>query len=388
MFKREIIDTASKVIPNAGKIGVAVSGGGDSVFMLLVLKQGGHDIEAITVDHGLRPEAATEAEWVSELCKSIGVPHRIMRWTEHDDIRNVQGDARNARYDLIREWADERGISQVAIGHNEDDVAENWLIREQGILPVIERGGLVYFKPLLNFSREFIRNELRTAEQTWFDDPSNDDEHYARVKMRKKIRQNPDIREEALMNAKDHVRKVMNDSAVAREMIGHDVRVTRRGTVAINPESVVNQPEIAKVIIRAALRITGDLNPSIRGRSISRAVQSIADGKGFSLAGSIYDPKRAEFFREKGRAPITTMTDRGVWDGRWEIVLDGWDEVGAKSGTGPAVPFGYRKDLVSKRFLPDDTDLIRLMTPGVDESMDMSHRVHMPEPADDPDIGP
>ena len=388
MFKREIIDTASKVIPNAGKIGVAVSGGGDSVFMLLVLKQGGHDIEAITVDHGLRPEAATEAEWVSELCKSIGVPHRIMRWTEHDDIRNVQGDARNARYDLIREWADERGISQVAIGHNEDDIAENWLIREQGILPVIERGGLTYFKPLLSFPRDFIRNELSAIDQKWFDDPSNDDEHYARVKMRKRIRKNPEVREEALSKAHAHVQRVMLDSEVAREMVGHDVRVTRRGTVAINPEAVSREPEIAKIIIRASLRITGDLNPSIRGRSINRAVQSIIDGKGFSLAGSIYDPKRQEFFREKGRAPITSMTDHGVWDGRWEIVLNGWDEVGPKSGTGPAVPFGYRKELVSKRFLPDDTDLIRLMTPGVDESMDMSHRVHMPEPADDPDIGP
>ena len=72
-------------IPTQGNIGVAISGGGDSLALMLALHQiteaRGQQLEAMTVDHGLRAEAAAEADYARRLCQSLSIPHATARWT-------------------------------------------------------------------------------------------------------------------------------------------------------------------------------------------------------------------------------------------------------------------------------------------------------------------
>ncbi len=114
------------------RLGVAVSGGGDSMALLDLMiwhaREMGFDVEAVTVDHGLRAEARDEIALVRAYCDAQGVPHSVLAWS-WDGEGNLQAAARNARYSLIAEWAREREIDTVALGHTQDDVAETFLMR-------------------------------------------------------------------------------------------------------------------------------------------------------------------------------------------------------------------------------------------------------------------
>src|SRR5262245_4822549 len=119
------------LIPPGARIGIAVSGGPDSLaLLLLAAKARPNAIEAATVDHGLRPESADEAAMVASLCNRLGVPHRVLPadWSE-PPISNVQSEARAMRYRLLNDWAIERGLAAIATGHHADDQAETLLMR-------------------------------------------------------------------------------------------------------------------------------------------------------------------------------------------------------------------------------------------------------------------
>ena len=103
------------------RLGVAVSGGSDSLALLHVLadraQEGGPELAGVTVDHGLRPEAAAEAAMVARVCAGLGVSHDTLRWQGWDGKGNLPDRARRARYGLIGDWARARGIAAVALGH-------------------------------------------------------------------------------------------------------------------------------------------------------------------------------------------------------------------------------------------------------------------------------
>src|SRR5436190_20891849 len=107
------------------RIGIAVSGGPDSLALLLLAaaaRPGG--IEAATVDHALRSDSRGEAQTVASICKRLGVPHEILtvRW-ERKPATAIQEQARNARYALLADWARRRGLAAIAAAHHLDDQA-------------------------------------------------------------------------------------------------------------------------------------------------------------------------------------------------------------------------------------------------------------------------
>ncbi|MGL4279335.1 MAG: tRNA lysidine(34) synthetase, partial [Albidovulum sp.] len=83
-------------------IGVAVSGGSDSMALLhlfaRIQKHRGGRARAVTVDHRLRPEAAEEARFVAGFCQALGVAHDTLVWDHGAIAGNLQDQARRARY--------------------------------------------------------------------------------------------------------------------------------------------------------------------------------------------------------------------------------------------------------------------------------------------------
>src|SRR3954462_8328860 len=113
------------------RIGVAVSGGPDSLALLLLTAAARPgQVEAATIDHGLRPEAQDEAEMVARLCDELGVRHAILtaRWSELPQTA-IQERARNQRYRLLGYWAEERGLDALVTAHHAEDQAETLLMR-------------------------------------------------------------------------------------------------------------------------------------------------------------------------------------------------------------------------------------------------------------------
>src|SRR5437867_3086148 len=181
-------DLDALIAPGA-RIGIAVSGGPDSLALLL-LAAGARpgQIEAATVDHALRPGSRTEAELVAELCGRLGVPHNILtaRWN-HIPTTAIQEKARNERYRLLGFWAEERGLGALATGHHADDQAETLLMRlnrgsgVRGLAGMRSRsitpGNHVrLIRPLLGWRRTELRQICEDAGATPVADPSNEDD--------------------------------------------------------------------------------------------------------------------------------------------------------------------------------------------------------------------
>src|SRR6202012_2197316 len=114
---------------------LAVSGGPDSVALMWLAARWrnalsrGPRLLAVTVDHGLRQEAAREARDVKNLARTLGVAHRTVRWTGAKPKTGIPGAARPARYQLLAGAARKCGASHVLTGHTRDDQAETLLMR-------------------------------------------------------------------------------------------------------------------------------------------------------------------------------------------------------------------------------------------------------------------
>jgi tRNA(Ile)-lysidine synthase len=217
----------------AGPVCVAVSGGGDSLALLLIAadwaRTSGRRVLALTVDHGLRPEAAAEARFVAETAARYGIEHRTLRWRAPQP---GQAKARTARHDLLAAAAREAGSVILLTAHTEDDQAETFLIRARagsgwyglaGIQPLslspAETSGVPVFlaRPLLGTSRADLRELLRANGQGWVEDPSNDNPVYERVRMRQRLTADPALRARVLAVQKRlQLLRQVQDRALAR----------------------------------------------------------------------------------------------------------------------------------------------------------------------------
>lgn len=183
-------------------VAVAVSGGADSMALLLLCRDwlnqfddadGCDRLLALTVDHGLRPESATEARQVADWCRAQGIAHQTLRWTEDKPAGCIQAAARQKRYALLEAACIDAGIGDLLLAHHREDQAETLLLnlmRGSGVhglsamQPVSAQGRLRLIRPLLDFPKSALRATLHAAGQDWLEDPSNHDSHYARVRMR------------------------------------------------------------------------------------------------------------------------------------------------------------------------------------------------------------
>ena len=191
--------TLDRLVPS-GPLGVAISGGSDSMALLVLArawaKARGRALHAVTVDHGLRPESASEASVVARTCSEWSVPHEVLKAEDLSGAGNLQAAAREARYRLMSGWAVRQGLGAVALGHTLDDQAETVLMRLgrgagaeglSGMAAARDWLGTHWIRPLLGVRREDLRDLLNRHEIGWLEDPSNEDPRFDRVKARQAL---------------------------------------------------------------------------------------------------------------------------------------------------------------------------------------------------------
>ncbi|MEM0898542.1 MAG: tRNA lysidine(34) synthetase TilS [Pseudomonadota bacterium] len=178
---------------------LAVSGGSDSIGLLTAYSEFGADLpKAIvcTVDHQLRVESADEAEGVAEYCTKLGVRHVTKRWDGSNHTPGTMSAAREARYHLLSEAANEAGTDLVLVAHTLDDQRELFAMRSArndsggvglaGMAPASLYDGRTWFaRPFLQHRRVGIREYLLSKATSWIDDPTNDDQNYERSRVRR-----------------------------------------------------------------------------------------------------------------------------------------------------------------------------------------------------------
>ncbi len=175
---------------------LAVSGGPDSTALLhaAAADGSGRGLRAATVDHGLRPEAAAEAEQVAALCHRLGVAHRILRWQPPNRTGGMQAAARQARYRMLTEHAREVGAHTLLTAHTADDQAETVLMRlNAGSGPAglagmrVERAlapDLRLARPFLHLRKAALVAYCQAHDLAFVADPSNADPRFARGRLR------------------------------------------------------------------------------------------------------------------------------------------------------------------------------------------------------------
>ncbi|WP_262299303.1 tRNA lysidine(34) synthetase TilS [Microvirga sesbaniae] len=183
----------------ASAIVAAVSGGPDSTALMHLLARWAAagarpPVLVATIDHGLRPEAAAEADSVGREAAALGLPHRILAWTGDKPRAGIQEAAREARYRLLVDHARQVGASHLVTAHTRDDQAETVLMRLArgsglaglaGMRRETDRPGIRHVRPLLDWPKTSLVDLCRAHGWRFVEDPSNADEIYARVRWRR-----------------------------------------------------------------------------------------------------------------------------------------------------------------------------------------------------------
>lgn len=247
------------------------------------------DIEAATVDHGLRPEAAEEAQYVARICAELGVPHRTLKIQVPSG--NLQSEARFARYAALADWMAERALHLLASAHHADDQAETLLMRLMrgsglsGLAGVRARGivpgsDFDLIRPLLNWRKQELEQLVRDAGYKAVQDSSNEDDHFDRVRMRKALARSDWVNPLAIAQSASH----LADAEEALEWLADaewDQHVTRAGDGSFNYHP--HAPRAVRLLILR--RVMRELGGEPRGGSLADLLDLLETGQGGNVAG-------------------------------------------------------------------------------------------------------
>lgn len=263
-----------------GRLGLAVSGGPDSLALLLLAHAAlPGRVAAATVDHGLRAESANEAAMVGQVCAAIGVPHQTLSVAVEPG--NIQSRARAARYAALAGWMQQQQLEALATAHHADDQAETLLARlgrgsgVAGLAGVRARGQvpgtpLPLLRPLLGWRRDELGGVVAAAGLMAVADPSNADDRFDRARIRKAIAGADWLDVPALAQSAANLADAdaALDWAAAREW--HEC-------VSKGPLGLTYRPQAPRAVaLRVLARIVTELDGQTpRGSAVARLFESL-----------------------------------------------------------------------------------------------------------------
>jgi len=285
------------VVAPKGPIGIAVSGGPDSIALLLLAAAARPGrIEAATIDHALRPGARAEAEMVADLCRTMGVPHAILtaRWEQTPETA-IQERARGERYRLLGYWAEERWLSAIATAHHAEDQAETLLMRlargagVKGLASMRARGiapgaHVRLVRPLLGWRHSELEQMCADAGVTPAHDPSNDDERFERVRIRHALGKTGWLDAGAVARSATHLAEADDALKWAAELEWSRAVEERRDRITYRPSDAPGEI-VRRVATRAIRKLATEGDPELRGSEVDRLLATLSSGGASTLRG-------------------------------------------------------------------------------------------------------
>ena len=288
---------------------IALSGGGDSSALLLLfaaLRR--RDVFAATVDHGIRPAAAAEAEQAAVLSRSCEVPHAILAAPLPERVAgtaNLSARARALRYRLLEEQADAVGARWIVTAHHADDQLETLVMRLgrgaglRGLAGIRARQGRVV-RPLLGWRRTELAELIAAAGLAPVDDPSNTDDRFDRARVRKAL---------AGVDWLDAAAATQSAAALAEaeEAIGWMVeRLAGERIVAGDGEVRLRADDLPGELRRRLVeRCLGAIDGAtgFRGEEVGHVLDRLSTGGGGTLGQARYDVVRGGEWRFRPAPP-------------------------------------------------------------------------------------
>lgn len=342
------LDTLFSGFQRYPRIALAVSGGADSVaLMRLTHIWSARTVEppsftVLTVDHGLRAAAAAEAEWVKREAAVLGLDHHTLIWEGAKPATGIQAKARTARYALICDYCRAHDIPALATAHTADDQAETLLMRLArgsgvdglaGMAPVTPLDGVYVLRPLLALPRSRLVASLNALGQQWVDDPSNEDAHYERVRIRRSLRRaggELGLTIEALALSARRLRRARDAiEDMTTRFLREALTVHEAGYGETALAALTGAPEeIAVQSLARMARIFGRQTEPLRMAKVEAAQALLrAGGRGATLGGCRFTVRHGalQAVREFGRMERTAITlhpgETVLWDGRFSVTL-------------------------------------------------------------------
>lgn len=322
-----------------GRIGLAVSGGSDSVALAVLLCEARptREFVLLTVDHGLRPEAARECRFVEQVAAGLGRPAAVLPISQPRQ-GSLQAWARDARYDRLSEAACEHGLAAIATGHTLDDQAETLMLRLArgsglkglaSMRPDTVHHGVRIVRPLLRERRGRLQRALGRRGITWCEDPSNTDTRFDRAAMRRLLPQFAamGLTPERLAGTATHLRRASDlVDGLTEELLRSGLRLERTGAVVLEAERWRGAHE--EVRLRAlgeAVQMAGGLPHPPRFETLAAAEAALRRGERASLGRANAVPRcgTIQFWREtRGvRAVTVAPGGRAIFDGRYCVTV-------------------------------------------------------------------
>ena len=339
------VDALFSRLHSFSKLSLAVSGGADSLCLLVLFSEWSRRMswpgsaDVIVVDHGLRPESASETRFVVDAAARCGLPAVVLQWEGEKPQSNVQEAARLARYNLIAQRMKSTGSEALLLGHHLDDQAETFLdrlTRGSGISGLSAMAadepdgpeGLRLLRPLLTVRKEMLEASLRERSLTWCTDPSNQDTKYKRSRLRRilTLLEDEGLSAERLAETAGHIRR-------SRDALDKTVRDIAAKYVEIHPAgpAKLDRKVFAGLADDLRLRLLVSVMTSVTGARVRPRLAKLQSLEGSlasdtpvrqPLSGAMFeaDAETIWCWREQGRTPPVTHSEfeeEGIWDRRF-----------------------------------------------------------------------
>lgn len=341
-------------VESQSAIGLAVSGGADSLALMLLVHQWkqlsshGPKIFVYALDHGLRPEASEEVASVVTTASELGFTARGLVWEGEKPDTGVQAAARQARYRIIGNAMDHDGALVLLTGHHLHDQAETILMRLAhgsglaglaGMKRQARVEGINLFRPLLELSPCLLVQIVKSAGLTPIIDPSNTQEKYERVRWRKAMPELSQLGLSASTLSRFAARMARADKAlnqIAQSNFSEHVSRDRFGGLIIESVFLLEMGEEMGVRILAMMV---DMASGQRGRGELAQLENLffalgsGQFEGQTIAGCAVRKQGDTIlvFRESARADPTILCvspgQKATWDQRFVVRNNGKEDL-------------------------------------------------------------
>ncbi len=255
-------------------------------------------VEAATVDHALRSQSASEAGMVARVCAELAIPHSILtvQWKQKP-LAGLQERARAERYRLLGNWAAERGLLVLATAHHLDDQAETLLMRltrgagARGLagmrpaapLPVMG-STVVLVRPLLGWRRTQLERICDLAGLEPAQDPSNVDEQFERVRVRRALAEADWLDIEGVGRSAAHLAEADTalEWACDRECQSQVERVDDEIVYRPVAPAEIRRRIVSRLVESLATEGSGE---RLRGRELDQLIATLSEGGKATLRG-------------------------------------------------------------------------------------------------------
>ena len=336
-FVRKLASISSDIM-SSNIVVLALSGGVDSISLLHLLigwsAQNNKKLIAITINHNLRKEAASEAAEISEYCKFLGIEHHVINWDHNNIQTSIQEKARNARYNLLSSFCQPLNIKYVFTAHHLGDQIEQIMISlNQGaaiysfyIPELAEFNGITILRPLLDFPKETLISYCISNGFKWWKDGSNEANEYLRNKVRPMAESLLSISDNkkiltSICNIKRASQSLTN---ITNKYIASNISFSELGYAKFNISNyILLEEEIRFSLIRFVILRIGRQRTEIRLHSI-KIIDSAISTKTKKSLGGCYVLFTGEFcviVRDFAREEpkIDVMNENVIWDHRFKI---------------------------------------------------------------------